>query len=170
MENELRLSKSFVECPKDCEPSVELVVKVININLNKNHPILGKCPILREYMQFVEQVRKYVEEGEEYPVTKAVRVCIEQGILAEYLKERGSEVENMLIAEYNYEEDIAVQREEAYEDGVLDGIQKGMEEAISAFVSDYLEEGFSKERIMDKLMKKFDLTQEQAEGYFKDEV
>lgn len=30
---------------------------------------------------------------------------------------KGSEVENMLLAEYDYKTDIAVQREEAYEEG-----------------------------------------------------
>lgn len=123
MESELKLSDSFAEFPKDGKLSVELVVKVININLNKQHPILEKCPILKEYMQFVEQVRKYTEEGETNPITKAIRTCIEQGGLAEYLRERGSEVENMLIAEYNYEEDIAVQREEAYEEGIEFGME-----------------------------------------------
>lgn len=31
---------------------------------------------------------------------------------------RGSEVENMLLVEYDYETDIAVQREEAWEEGM----------------------------------------------------
>jgi len=47
------------------------------------------------------------------PVKKAIRECIERGILADYLKRRGSEVENMLIAEYSYEEDIQVKQQEA---------------------------------------------------------
>ena len=33
----------------------------------------------------------------------------------DYLKDRGSEVLNMLVAEYDYDMDIAVQREEAEE-------------------------------------------------------
>ncbi len=39
---------------------------------------------------------------------KAINDCIQQGILADYLKHKGSEVTNMLIAEYSYEEDIQV--------------------------------------------------------------
>ena len=31
---------------------------------------------------------------------------------------RGSEVENMLLVEYDYETDISVQREEAWEEGM----------------------------------------------------
>ena len=46
----------------------------------------------------------------------AIRECISQGILKEYLQRKGSEVRNMLIADYNYELDMEVQREEAYEE------------------------------------------------------
>ena len=38
-------------------------------------------------------------------------------ISTDYLMRRGSEVENMLLAEYDYDTDIAVQREEAHEEG-----------------------------------------------------
>lgn len=107
------------------------------INLNKQHSILEKCPIIKEYMQFVESVRRAKEEGEEEPVTCAVRSCIEQGILAEYLLERGSEVENMLVAEYNYEEDIEVQREEAYEEGFEVGVQSGIQQSIMDILTEY---------------------------------
>lgn len=126
VESELRLSDSFAEYPKGEEPSVELVVKVININLDKQHPILEKCPVLKEYMQFVEKVRRAAEEGEEEPIKCAVQSCIRQGILKEYLTDRGSEVSNMLIGEYSYEEDIEVQREEAYEEGLVRGKEEGL--------------------------------------------
>lgn len=46
--------------------------------------------------------------GEKSAINEAIRECIDRGILAEYLKRKGSEVENMLIAEYSYEEDIQV--------------------------------------------------------------
>jgi hypothetical protein len=95
----------------------ELTVKVININLDKHHPILDKCPVLKEYMLFVERVRTYTANGESNPVTKAVTECIREGIFVDYLRERGSEVENMLIAEYDYETDIAVHELEAEERG-----------------------------------------------------
>lgn len=44
---------------------------------------------------------------------KAIEECIQNGILAEYLKRKGSEVRNMLIAEYDYETDIRIKQEEA---------------------------------------------------------
>lgn len=115
LEQELTLSDAFIN-PAG-ENSVELKVKVININSGKAHEILKKCGILREYSQFIDTVRKYSKE--ESPIKKAIRECIERGILAEYLKRKGSEVENMLIAEYSYEEDIQVKQQEARQEGFL---------------------------------------------------
>jgi hypothetical protein len=108
----------------------ELTVKVININLDKHHPILDKCPVLKEYMLFVERVRTYTANGETNPVTKAVTECIREGIFADYLRERGSEVENMLIAEYDYETDIAVHELEAEERGIIIGEKRGEKRGI----------------------------------------
>ncbi len=44
---------------------------------------------------------------------KAIKECLENDILREYLNRKAKEVINMLTAEYDYATDIAVQREEA---------------------------------------------------------
>ena len=126
LEQVLTLSDAFMN-PVG-ENSVELKVKVININSDKAHGILDKCGILREYSQFISMVRKYSEE--ESAIKKAIKECIEKGILADYLKRKGSEVENMLIAEYSYEEDIQVKQEEARQEGILQGIQQGVQQGV----------------------------------------
>ena len=104
---------------------LELVVRVININPKAGHELLEKCPVLKEYGQFVDTIRKYQENGEEDAYEYAIKECIQKGILADYLEKKGSEVVNMLIAEYDYETDIEVQREEAYEEGEKSGSSKG---------------------------------------------
>ena len=129
LEQVLTLSDAFMN-PVG-ENSVELKVKVININSDKAHGILDKCGILREYSQFISMVRKYSEE--ESAIKKAIKECIEKGILADYLKRKGSEVENMLIAEYSYEEDIQVKQEEAMQQGVQKGIRQGRQESADIF-------------------------------------
>ena len=118
LEQILSLSDAFMN-PAG-ENSVELKVKVININSDKAHDLLGKCGILKEYSQFISTVRKYSDE--ESAIKKAIRECMEQGILSDYLKRKGSEVENMLIAEYSYEEDIQVKQQEARQEGKREGI------------------------------------------------
>ena len=65
-------------------------------------------------------------KGEAYgrksePYKKAIKECIEKGILADYLMRKGGEVINMLLDEYDYETDIEVQREEAREQGREEG-------------------------------------------------
>ena len=126
LERVLSLSDAFMN-PAG-ENSVELKVKVININSDKAHELLGKCGILKEYSQFISMVRKYSDE--ERAIKKAIRECMEQGILSDYLKRKGSEVENMLIAEYSYEEDIQVKQEEAMQQGVQKGIRQGRQEGL----------------------------------------
>ena len=108
--------------------SAELVVTVININSVKSHTILNKCRILKEYSLFIDMVRKY--EKEENGTKKAIEECIQNGILAEYLKRKGSEVRNMLIAEYDYETDIRVKQEEAKLEGIQEGIQEERKQMI----------------------------------------
>ena len=126
LEQVLTLSDAFMN-PVG-ENSVELKVKVININSDKAHEVLDKCGILKEYSQFISTVRKYWDE--EGAIKKAIKECIEKGILADYLKRKGSEVENMLIAEYSYEEDMQVKQEEARQEGIWQGRREGRQEGI----------------------------------------
>lgn len=107
VEKELVLSDAYL-CPPE-ENSLELKVKVININSDKAHKLLAKCEILREYSIFIETIRKYAD-SEEGAIKKAIQECMEKGILTEYLKRKGSEVRNMLIAEYSYEKDIQIKQ------------------------------------------------------------
>ena len=122
-EKELRLSDAYIV--KDGEPSLELKVKVINIRPEEHHEILERCQVLKEYSQFMEIVQNYQISGEEEPYKKAIKECIEKGILADYLMRKGSEVVNMLLDEYDYETDIEVQREEAREEGRKQGEEEG---------------------------------------------
>ena len=122
LEQELKLSDAFINPVGN--NSAELKVKVININSDKAHELLKKCDILREYSQFIDTVRAH--SGEESAIKKAIRECIDRGILSEYLKRKGSEVENMLIAEYSYEEDILVKQQEAEQQGRTKVRQEGL--------------------------------------------
>lgn len=122
-EMELKLSDAYQSNAES--PMLELKVKVLNINPGENHRILDKCKVLKEYGIFNDTVRKYTNQGKEEPVKLAIKECIEHGILADYLKRKGSQVVNMLIAEYDYGLDIEVQREEARAEGFSQGITRG---------------------------------------------
>ena len=109
---------------------------MININPDQHHEILEKCPVLAEYSQFVEVVRKHQKSGEEQALQNAVEECIKRGILSEYLRKKGSEAVNILIAEYDYDMDIKVQREEAKEEGIEQGKKLGKQNDIIELLDD----------------------------------
>ncbi|MGF7108817.1 Rpn family recombination-promoting nuclease/putative transposase [Treponema pedis] len=123
----LKLSDAFAE--KQDKPQLELTVTVFNINKDKGTEVLHRCKPLDEYSLFVEEVREQQELDSENGFTNAVKVCIEKGILKEYLQRKSREVINMLVAEYNYAEDIATQRAEerriAYSKGIAQGRSEG---------------------------------------------
>ena len=73
------------------------------------------------------------------------------GILTEYLKKKGSEVVNMLIAEYDSDLDVEVQREEAYAAGRQEGQQEGQQEKLKELVKRKLEKGKSIDVIAEEL-------------------
>ena len=148
-EKELCLSDAYIV--KDNEPSLELKVKVINIRPEEHHEILEKCQVLKEYSQFMEIVQNYQISGEEEPYKKAIKECIEKGILADYLMRKGSEVVNMLLDEYDYETDIEVQREEAREQGREEGRKQGTLQKTCALIRKKLEKGKTISEIADDL-------------------
>lgn len=127
--NTLKLSNAFAF---DNENIVlELIVHVYNINSEINSDLLKRCNVLNQYTTFMECIRKYRNDEDGY--NKAIKECIDNGVLKEYLIEKGSEVRNMLIAEYDYEMDMAVQREEAYEEAYEKAYEKVHEELSAEY-------------------------------------
>ena len=127
-DNILKLSDAFIE--KNVESNLELTVKVININQQNRHPVLENCKTMQEYSIFVETVRKWKEIDSQNGFQKAIEECIVNNILRDYLKRKTKEVLNMLLAEYDYETDIAVQRAEEREIAFAEGIERGIEQGI----------------------------------------
>ena len=142
-ESEMKLSDAFIKLDENLDYNsdlkkhiekhnfpLEICVKVININVDKENPVLTRCEALKEYSEFMEQVRFNVENKIPEALTVAIKQSIKQGFLSEYLSRKSTEVENMLLTEYDYDTDIAVQRQEAYEDGMEQGShQKAIETA-----------------------------------------
>ncbi len=120
-----RLSDAFSK--KQEEPELELIVTVLNINAGNNAKLLGKCKTLREYMQYIERVRRYAEQMPiDEAVERAITECIGEGILAEFLKRNRAEAVKVSIYEYNEELHLATVRQEGYEDGIAHGITRSI--------------------------------------------
>jgi predicted transposase/invertase (TIGR01784 family) len=50
--------------------------------------------------------------------TPAIQIAIKANVMPNYLNRKTTEVSNMLWGEYNYDEDIAAQRQEAFDEGI----------------------------------------------------
>ena len=108
------------------EPNLELRVVTLNINEGHNRELMEQCQTLREYAQYVVKVRNYTKEMElDAAVERAVNECIQEGILAEFLRMNRVEVIAMSIFEYDKEEEEKKLRKAEFEAGVAEGIEKG---------------------------------------------
>ena len=87
---------------------------------------MKRCETLKQYSEFIEQVRSNIENAVSEPFTSAIKEAIKKGFLSDYLNRKSTEVQNMLLAEYDYDTDIAVQRKEAFDDGILQGRNEGI--------------------------------------------
>ena len=117
---ELKLSDSFL-IPTD-SPELESKVTVLNINEGMNEQLKEKCPDLKQYMQYVDKVRKYNKEMElRDAVIKAVDECIREGILKDFLIKQKAEVIKMSIYEFDEEREMKLIRESEREIGKEDG-------------------------------------------------
>ena len=134
-ESMMKLSDAFMQLGDNCELKnqlenvnypLEISVKVININVDKENPILKRCETLKQYSEFIEEVRSNIEHAVSEPFTSAIKEAIKKGFLSDYLNRKSTEVQNMLLAEYDYDTDIAVQRKEAFNDGILQGRNEGI--------------------------------------------
>jgi len=110
-------------------PSLELTVRVININEGRNQDMVDRCKELLEYSVFVAKARFYINElgNREEGIKKAIIYCEKHGILREFLKAHASEVLNMLFTEFNLDDAIAVAKKEGHEEGREEGLEKGLE-------------------------------------------
>ena len=136
---ELRLSDSFLgEKQKDEEDALQLIVKVYNINTEKNSEILGRCETLRQYSRFVEIMRSYKEDSEltNDVIVEVLNRCKKEGVLTEFLDKYGTEIVEMLFKELTREEDLEISRLDGYEEGFNSGERAGFSKGERA--------GFSK--------------------------
>ena len=121
----IKLSDAYLQ--KEEEPELELKVRYLNINQGYNPELMERCRTLKEYSEFVARIRKYAagETAIGEAVDRAVTECVEEGILADFLRGQRAEVIAMSIFEYNEEEELKKLREGEQETGEKRGEIKG---------------------------------------------
>lgn len=160
MEEEFRLSDAYQT--KEENPALELKVTALNINEGNNRELLANCNTLKEYMQYVECVRRYISVTGvtlEEAVAKAVDECIEKGILADFLRKNKAEAISVSIFEYNEAEEKEKLRRAEYAAGYNDGVKQGNGLKLISQVCRKLQKGKKPETIAEDLEEDLSLIQ-----------
>lgn len=145
--------------PTTDQPALELKAVMLNINKGHNQELMNACHTLRDYSEYVARIGTY---SAEMPLTdaveKAITECIHENILRDFLLKNRAEAKAMSIYEYDEEKTLRMFREEGYEDGERNG-------KIQATIEMCLEFNLSSDAIVQKLMTKFQFSENQAQEY-----
>jgi len=128
----LSLSSAFENVGDVDLGHIEMKVPVYNINKGMNEELFAKSPHLRQYAEFIAKLRELTNAYDDYSqaVGEAVSHCIENGILAEFLRKEGGRVVSILST---YDPEVAkrVYAEERMEAQMEDVATKMLREGIS---------------------------------------
>ena len=146
-ESYLYLSDAFPNQGQNADLTLELKVKVCTIKSEHPSPVVHSCTDLEQYAQFLQLIEEAKATGHEKPLKWAIQEAVRRNILRDYLERKGGEVLSILMTEYDYATDMAVLKEESYEDGLFVGLERGRatgrEEGISIGLERGREEGIS---------------------------
>ena len=167
------MSEAF-EVPTE-DPELELKVTILNINPSMNEELKEKCPILKQYTQYVEQIRcNSADMPLEQAVETAIEYCIRHDILKDFLLKQRAEVVKMSIFEYDEEREIELIRRDEREIGEQIGIEKergraqkeleqNQERTIQTIISLCRKHGDTREQTIQELCENCELTIEEVE-------
>ncbi len=159
-----KLSEHFEKMAE--KPEVELTCTIYNINPGYNERLLEKCPVLRDYMSFVERIRENIKAGKdiEEAIDSAIDSCLNDDILTGFLTRRRNEVTKETMIDMRFEAREKLIRRDAYDDGKIDGKTEG----IVSMVCKKLRKGKTLEQIAEDLeedIKEIEKICEVAEKY-----
>ena len=152
--NEMKLSDTFKV--QDSEPMMELVAKIIDINHNSGEVVLNRSSTLQGYSLLIDTVRKNQLTGmtRDKAIAVAIDLCIESGVLTEFLTEHYLEVSKMLNWEYDADAEKRVLTEEGRQQGLQEGMQKGLQQGMQQGVeilADLLKNGTPLDEALEKV-------------------
>jgi len=162
----LQLSEAFEN--KSVKTDVQVSVHVKNINFGHNSELMEKCHKLYEYSYLIEQVKKNIQKGynRNDAVDIAVKHCIENEILTEFLVENRAEVSGMLLAECDMNFVMKGIRQDAYEEGYeggyKEGYEGGVDQGIKIMIESLQEVHVPRAEIEETIREKFAFSREQA--------
>ena len=116
LQRQMRLSDAF----DGDSTSIELVVTAFNINYGLPQPLLRHCRYLSDYSTLVGKVKEGIRLGlsRRDAIRRAVKFCLDNGIMGNYLVEHSEEVFNMLALEWNMDDALQARFDEGRDEGI----------------------------------------------------
>ena len=102
---------------------------------------------MEQYAQFLKLVEEAKADSRAEPLTWAIQEAVRRNILCDYLERRGEETLSILMTEYDYATDMAVLKEEAYEDGLFAGLERGAYQTKLETARSMLSEGLAPQMV-----------------------
>lgn len=155
----LELSNAFPNWSNKENAALNCKAIVLNINLGYNKKVMEKCKKLKEYAQYVDCVRNYLDAKYdiETAIDKATDECIAEGILEQILRDNRGEVRSMLLTQYDEQAHIEYEKELSFEEG--------FEKGIIATIKTCKSLGVNKTDVQSQLLKNFSLEESKANEY-----
>ena len=128
----LRLSESLLVDPK--ENSLELVVNLINLSYTETSEILQRSPSLLGYSKLLYHIQEELSANGgdlKQAIDTAVKACMDEGLIADFLHKHSKEVTGMLFEEITVEEFAEIRAREAYADGEKAGRAEGEKSGLA---------------------------------------
>lgn len=155
----LELSNAFPNGSNKENAALNCKAIVLNINLGYNKKVMEKCKKLKEYAQYVDCVRNYLDAKYdiETAIDKATDECIAKGILEQILRDNRGEVRSMLLTQYDEQAHIEYEKELSF--------KEGFEKGIIATIKTCKSLGVNKTDVQSQLLKNFSLEESKANEY-----
>lgn len=160
---ELKLSNLFIGNGKGKKPSLECTALVLNVNYGHNKELMERCKTLKQYAQFIAEIRRNLAYGmkAQEAVEEVVDECIRNDILADILRKNRGEIVDSILTEWDEDE----YRDYLKEEGIKIGEERGKIETTIEMCQEFQ---FSKEDTLDRIIKKFSLKEEDAKKYMEE--
>ena len=115
LEKTMRLSDAF----NGDASSLELIVTAYNINYGLAQPLLQKCSYLNDYSILVGKVKEGIKLklSRRDAISRAIKFCLDNGLMKGYLEFNSLEVLNMLALEWNLDDALKARFEDGFKQG-----------------------------------------------------
>lgn len=163
-QEDVKLSDAYMR--PDKTPELELKVKILNINPGMNEELKDKCPVLREYVTYVDRVRenvRYLPLNE--AVEQAIDSCIRDNILRDFLTKERAKVHKTSILERDWRQELKLIREDEREFGREEerrNTEREKENSIKIIVSLCKKHGKGKEETAKEIVVNYGIVEELA--------